>query len=99
MRPTSHIRPTLGILCQVANTSFATPKPNDNGRTSLPAALKDEAAEQGRGHFAAWFAQFEALARPKTLAGAKNTCVAGRFGRSSRQSLRHLGNIGLYSAV
>jgi len=79
--------------------SFATPKPNDNGRTSLPAALKDEAAEQGRGHFAAWFAQFEALARPKTLAGAKNTCVAGRFGRSSRQSLRHLGNIGLYSAV
>jgi hypothetical protein len=41
-------------------------KLHESGWTGLPATLENEAAEQGHGDFAAWFAKFEAFARPKT---------------------------------
>jgi len=41
--------------------------------------MKNEAAEQGRVDFAAWFARFQAFARPKTPVGAKNACLAGQI--------------------
>lgn len=68
---------------------------NESGRTALPVALKNSLAGRERGGFTAGSARIQAPARPKTPFGAKSTCPAAKFSRSSRQAARHLGYVGL----
>ena len=63
------------------------PKPNESGRTGLPAALKNTTAGTEYGAFAADLPCSSALlARPTTPLGTENACPAVGFRRSSRQT-------------
>jgi hypothetical protein len=67
----------------------------ETGRTDPSNTLKNVAAGLGRCGFTSRSAKLQPLARPQIPLSAENACLTDKVGRSSSQTARHMGNVGL----